>query len=135
MKRAHARISEIRSIILIIAAVLISLLPAAWASAEVKTADENILRANLENGLRVVIVRNTQAPVISIIVNYLVGSNEAPEGFPGMAHAQEHMMFRGSPGLSADQLADIIALMGGNFNADTQQTVTQYSFTCAKEDF
>ncbi|MGZ3592889.1 MAG: M16 family metallopeptidase [Syntrophales bacterium] len=135
MKRAHARISEISFVILITAAVLVFLLPAAWASAEVKTADENILRASLENGLRVVIVRNTQAPVISIIVNYLVGSNEAPEGFPGMAHAQEHMMFRGSPGLSADQLADIIALMGGNFNADTQQTVTQYSFTCAKEDF
>ncbi len=84
--------------------------------------------------MRVVIVRNTQAPVVTTIVNYLVGSNEAPAGFPGMAHAQEHMMFRGSPGLSADQLADIIALMGGDFNADTQQTVTQYSFTCARED-
>jgi hypothetical protein len=34
-------------------------LPAAWASAEERTGDENILRATLENGLRVVIVRNT----------------------------------------------------------------------------
>jgi zinc protease len=134
VKRAHARISEIRFIILILATVLISLLPAVWASAEEATGDQNILRATLENGLRVVIIRNTQAPVVTTIVNYLVGSNEAPAGFPGMAHAQEHMMFRGSPGLSADQLADIIALMGGNFNADTQQTVTQYSFTCAQED-
>ena len=134
MKRAHARISEIRFVILLIAAVLISLLPAAWASAEERTGDENILRATLENGLRVVIVRNTQAPVVTTIVNYLAGSNEAPPGFPGTAHAQEHMMFRGSPDLSADQLADIIALLGGNFNADTQQTVTQYSFTCAAED-
>ena len=38
-------------------------------------------------------------------------------------------MFRGSPGLSADQLANITAAMGGKFDADTQQTVTQYYFT------
>lgn len=43
-------------------------------------------------------------------------------------------MFRGSPGLSADQLADIAAAMGGDFNADTQQTVTQYFFTVPAED-
>jgi zinc protease len=67
-------------------------------------------------------------------VNYLVGSNEAPPGFPGMAHAQEHMMFRGSPDLSANQLAAISAAMGGQFDADTQQTVTQYFFTVPKED-
>jgi zinc protease len=68
------------------------------------------------------------------MVNYLVGSNEAPEGFPGMAHALEHMMFRGSPGLSADQLADIIAAMGGMFDADTQETITQYFLTVPAED-
>jgi zinc protease len=93
-----------------------------------------VLRATLDNGLRVVIVRNTLAPVVTTIVNYMVGSDEAPEGFPGMAHAQEHMMFRGSPGLSANQLAGIIAAMGGMFNADTQQAVTQYFLTAPAED-
>src|SRR5512143_2973556 len=96
------------------------------------TAD--VLRATLANGLRVVIVPNTLAPVVTTEVNYLVGSNEAPDGFPGMAHAQEHMMFRGSPGLSAAQLANIIALMGGRFNADTQQNVTQYFLTVPRDD-
>ncbi len=104
------------------------------ASAQAFAAEKDVLRATLANGLRVVIVKNTLAPVVATELNYLAGSNEAPEGFPGMAHAQEHMMFRGSPGLSADQLSNIIAFMGGDFNADTQQTVTQYFFTVPKED-
>jgi zinc protease len=94
----------------------------------------DVLRATLKNGLQVVIVRNDLAPVVTTMVNYLVGSNEAPDGFPGMAHAQEHMMFRGSAGLSAAQLATMIAAMGGSFDADTQQTVTQYYLTVPKED-
>ncbi len=96
--------------------------------------EADVLRATLANGLRVVIVKNTLAPVVTTEVNYLVGSNEAPEGFPGMAHALEHMMFRGSPGLSGVQLTNIMALMGGNFNADTQQTVTQYFLTVPRDD-
>ena len=93
-----------------------------------------VLRATLSNGLRVIIVRNTLAPVVATSVNYLVGSDEAPAGFPGTAHAQEHMMFRGSPGLSADQLADIGSVMGGNFNANTRESLTQYLFTVPAED-
>src|SRR5579884_2792914 len=98
------------------------------------TEDAGVLRATLANGLRVVIVRNTLAPVVTTMMNYRVGSNESPVGFPGMAHAQEHMMFRGSPDLSANQLAEIAAAMGGMFDADTQQTVTQYFFTVPSED-
>ena len=94
----------------------------------------NVLRATLSNGLQVVIVRDQLAPVVTAVMNYKVGSDEAPAGFPGMAHAEEHMMFRGNPGLSADQLAEITAAMGGNFDADTQFTVTQYFFTVPAED-
>ena len=89
----------------------------------------HVLRATLANGLRVIIVRNTLAPVAATAVNYLVGSDEAPTGFPGTAHAQEHMMFRGGAGLTADQLADIGSEMGGNFNANTRESLTQYLYT------
>ena len=95
---------------------------------------DSILRATLPNGLRVIIVRNTLAPVVATSVNYLTGSVETPLGFPGTAHAQEHMMFRGSPGLTADQLADIGNVMGGNFNANTRESLTQYLFTVPAED-
>jgi len=109
----------------------------AWgggAAAAAPAGGGKVLRATLSNGLRVIIVKNTLAPVVTTQVNYLAGSDEAPDGFPGMAHAQEHMMFRGSPGLSAGQLAAISAEMGGAFDADTQQSVTQYFFTAPSHD-
>jgi zinc protease len=97
-------------------------------------SDQDVLRATLDNGMRVVIVRNTLAPVVATSVNYLVGSDEAPKGFPGTAHALEHMMFRGSPGLTADQLANIGSVMGGDFNANTRESITQYLYTVPSED-
>lgn len=105
-----------------------------WPAPDQSVACGNVLRATLKNGLRVVIVRNTLAPVVSTSINYLAGADETPAGFPGTAHAQEHMMFRGSPGLSADQLADIGNILGGDFNADTQQSVTQYLYTIPAKD-
>jgi zinc protease len=96
--------------------------------------EQNVLRAELPNGLRVVIVRNTLAPVVTTVINYQAGSDETPPGFPGMAHASEHMMFRGSPGLDASQLDSISAAIGGDANADTQQAVTQYFFTIPAEN-
>jgi zinc protease len=103
---------------------------ACWAGEPPRT----VVRATLHNGLRVVLVRDPLAAVVSTVMNYRVGSDEAPGGFPGTAHAQEHMMFRGSPGLSADQLATIGAGMGGDFDADTRQSVTQYDFTVPAGD-
>ena len=95
---------------------------------------DDVLRATLTNGLQVIIVPNKLAPVVTTMVNYRVGSDECPAGFPGTAHATEHMMFRGSPGLSSDQLAAVSAAMGGDDNADTQQAVTQYFFTTPVEN-
>ena len=102
------------------------------AGAGATTTD--VVRTTLSNGLQIIVVRDPLAPVVATSVNYHAGSDEAPAGFPGLAHAQEHMMFRGSPGLTADQLADIGSVLGGNFNANTRESVTQYLFTVPAED-
>jgi len=113
--------------------MLAAVLIAAVAAPEEQTRD-SVFRATLENGLRVVIVRDPLAPVVTVEENYLAGGDETPAGFPGMAHAQEHMAFRGCAGLSADQIAAIYAQLGGNQNADTQQTITQYFVTLPAQD-
>src|SRR5579884_2754166 len=100
-----------------------------------QTSNSNdVTRATLDNGLRVVIIRDPLAPVATVEENYLVGGNETPAGFPGMAHAQEHMAFRGCAGLTSDQIAAIYAELGGTANADTQQNITQYFVTVPAKD-
>jgi zinc protease len=97
-------------------------------------ADAAVTRATLENGMRVVIVRDALAPVVTVEENYLAGGNETPAGFPGMAHAQEHMAFRGCTDLTGDQISAIYAQLGGFNNADTQQNITQFFATVPASD-
>ncbi len=91
----------------------------------------DVTRATLANGMQVVVLRDTLAPVVSTWMNYLTGSNE--ESITGIAHAQEHMMFRGSKTLTASQFADTTAITGGSFNADTQNEITQFFFEMPSE--
>jgi zinc protease len=86
-----------------------------------------VTRATLANGLRVVVVRDPLAPVVTTVLNYEAGSNE--ETVDGEAHALEHMMFRGSQSLTSSQLMDTVSLTGGDFDADTQDAITQFFFT------
>ena len=97
--------------------------------------DDGALRATLDNGLRVIVVRNTLAPIATEIVNYQVGSADTPRGFPGMAHAEEHMVAgRSTRDVSASQVASIETLLGGDSDADTQNAVTQYNVTTTSQN-
>jgi zinc protease len=114
---------------------------AAWmmlatiATANASAPEANgVVRETLGNGLRVVIIHNSLAPVASVELNFMVGGNETPAGFPGTAHALEHMNFRGCTGMTADQTAAIYAQLGGQNNADTQQNVTQFFATVPAAD-
>ncbi len=113
----------------------LALVIAAWpAGSQAPPASQTVTRTTLSNGLRVIVIRDPLAPVVTIEQNILAGGNETPAGFPGMAHAQEHMLFRGCTDLSSSQIAAIYARLGGLDNADTQQTITQFFVTVPAED-
>ncbi len=111
------------SLLLVFSAMLVA--PATSAP----TSQADVTKAVLPNGLQVVIVRNTLAPVVSTVMTYLVGTRDDPADAPGMAHAQEHMMFRGTRRLSTSELGTVATALGGDFNASTSDTLTQFSFT------
>ena len=120
-------------LLFVLPALLVSSL-AILAAPALRAADAPPTRATLANGMRVVIIRNSLAPVVTVEANFMVGGDETPDGFPGMAHAQEHMAFRGCNGMTADQTAAIFAELGGENNADTQQNITQYFETIPAAD-
>jgi zinc protease len=127
----HRLLQTLASGVLLAFGLLAGPWPARAASAPSAAAaapGSGVLRAVLDNGLRVVIVRDTLAPVVTTQVTYLAGGYQTPKGFPGTAHALEHMMFRGSKGLTGAQLNEITGKMGGESNAFTTNDATQYTF-------
>jgi zinc protease len=98
------------------------------AASHAVASDGKVLHATLDNGLRVVIVRETLSPMVTTQITYLAGGYHTPDGFPGTAHALEHMMFRDSQGMTGSQLNEMTGKMGAENNAFTTNDATQYYF-------
>lgn len=114
---------------LLVLSLLFAFSPLALARPDaVATTRPDVTRATLDNGLRVVIVRDTLSAMVTTQITYLAGGYETPKGFPGTAHALEHMMFRDAKGLTGAQLNEMTGKMGGDNNAFTTADATQYYF-------
>jgi zinc protease len=78
--------------------------------------------------MRVVVVEDHAAPVVQTSIWYHFGSLDETPGKTGLAHALEHMMFRGSDHISAGGLDDIVARLGAQMNAETSYDDTHFYF-------
>ena len=85
-----------------------------------------VVQATLANGMHVVLLPDKLAPVATTVMLYGVGSDD--DTMPGIAHATEHMMFRGTADVSATQFAEMAARAGAQYNAETSNISTQYYF-------
>jgi len=98
------------------------------ARAGVGPGDGGIYTTTLSNGLKVVVAEDHSAPVIQTAMWYHFGSLDETPGKTGLAHALEHMSFRGTPEISSGGLDDIVARLGAQMNGETSYDYTQLYF-------
>jgi zinc protease len=83
-------------------------------------------RYRLDNGLRVILSRDTSAPVVAVNLWYNVGSRNERPGRTGFAHLFEHMMFQGSAHVPEMAHFSMIEQAGGSLNGSTWLDRTNY---------
>jgi len=80
----------------------------------------------LPNGLKVILLEDHKAPLVTFQVWYRVGSRNEEWGKTGLSHMLEHMMFKGTPTVGPEEFSRIIQENGGNDNAFTSRDFTGY---------
>lgn len=87
---------------------------------------EQVFETVLPNGLKVILLENHKAPLVTFQVWYRVGSRNEPWGKTGLSHMLEHMMFKGTEKIGPEEFSRIIQENGGNDNAFTSHDYTAY---------
>jgi len=87
---------------------------------------EHVHEKVLPNGLKVILIENHRAPLVSFQMWYRVGSRNEEWGETGLSHMLEHMMFKGTHKVSPEEFSRIIQEHGGNDNAFTSRDSTAY---------
>ncbi len=87
----------------------------------------------LDNGMQVVVISNSRAPVVRHMVWYKVGAADEAPGETGIAHLLEHLMFKGTTNYGPGVFSGQVARNGGQENAFTSYDYTAYHQTIAKD--
>jgi zinc protease len=96
-------------------------------------AGPDITKFQLTNGMQVVVIPDTRAPVVTHMVWYKNGSADDPEGQSGIAHFLEHLMFKGTKKHPKGAFSNMVSELGGQENAFTSFDYTAYFQRVAKE--
>lgn len=88
--------------------------------------ERRIARFVVGNGLKVLLLRDTSAPVTSYHTWFGVGSRHEQPGKTGLAHLFEHLMFNETKSLPAGEFDRTLEAAGGEVNAATWVDWTFY---------
>ena len=86
----------------------------------------NPFETKLANVLRVIVKEDNRAPTVVHMVWYRAGSMDEKDGTSGVAHALEHLMFKGTKNLKSGEFNKRVAEAGGRDNAFTSRDYTAY---------
>jgi zinc protease len=81
---------------------------------------------NLDNGMHVILHKDTSAPVVVTSVMYHVGAKDEQPGRTGMAHFFEHLLFEGTENIKKGEWFKMVSSNGGRNNANTTDDRTYY---------
>jgi len=103
-------------------------------STEYGVFSQNYLLEELDNGLRVMIVKTDFPDLVSLQIPMSVGArNEVEQGNSGFAHFFEHMMFKGSKEYPLSVYGDTYKSAGVDYRAYTSDDNTNYHLNFSKE--
>ena len=89
----------------------------------------------LDNGLTVLILENHQVPQVNISTAIGVGAKNESDYFDGATHFLEHLiLFRGTEGMTGDELGDAMKRHGAYFNGFTSSDWTDFVISLPKEN-
>jgi zinc protease len=86
----------------------------------------NVTEKILPNGLKVLLMEEHKAPVVTFQIWYKVGSRNECLGKTGLSHMLEHMMFKGTKKHGPKTFSQTVQRNGGNDNAFTSHDYTAY---------
>jgi len=102
-------------------------------SATSKPLNIDVSEYTLENGMKVVVIPDHRAPVVTHMVWYKVGAADEENGKSGLAHFLEHLLFKGTKKIASGEFSKIIARNGGKDNAFTHYDYTAYFQRISKD--
>jgi zinc protease len=97
-----------------------------FSTAALAQAPAPVEQFTLANGLSVIVKPDHRAPTVAHMLWVRVGSMDEVDGTSGVAHALEHMMFKGTPTVKAGEFSRRVAALGGQENAFTSSDNTGY---------